>query len=240
MANGEAETTPARAAPAPRPARRHVLIRAYPKVVFFWLTWIVSLICGIIEASSSAEIAEVPALWFGVFTFNLLVVSFEFTRILSVALIFFGFMLFFLVKWLGADKLKFLGDLLSGINPGMNAHFYFVVFGVFTLIFLFVFIQSRFNYWEIQPNEILHKRGFMGDVERYPAPNLRMTKEIYDVLEYILLRGGRLILQPSSERQAIILDTILNINHVEDRVKELLGSLQVTTTSHLHDTHDHP
>lgn len=233
MANDEAEVKPASPEP-PKNVRRHVLIRAYPKIVFFWLTWVVSLVCGVLLGmSDSPEMVNLAALlWFSVFSFNLLVVAFEFTRILSVALVFLAFMIFFLVKWLGEDKLQFVGDFLSGIDPQMDSTFYFLMFGIFSIIFLLVFIQTRFNYWEIQPNEILHKRGFMGDVERYPAPNLRMSKEIYDVLEYIMLRGGRLILQPSSERQAIILDTVLNINHVEDRVKELLGSLQVTTTTH--------
>ncbi len=231
MANEEADVPAEAPAPAAKREVRHVIIRAYPKIVFFWLTWIVSLVCGILPESSMGSTAAL--IFFTVFTFNLLVVAFEFTRILSVALIFLGFMIFFLVKWLGAEKLKFIGDALAGINPIMNRDFYFLIFGIFSVIFLIVFIKSRFNYWEIQPNEILHKRGFMGDVERYPAPNLRMSKEINDVLEYVLLRGGRLILQPSSERQAIILDTILNINHVEDRVKDLLGSLRVT-----HD-HDH-
>jgi hypothetical protein len=110
----------------------------------------------------------------------------------------------------------------------MNQNFYFVMFTVFTIVFLMVFLMTRFNYWEIRHNEILHHHGFMGDVERYPAPNLRMSKEINDVVEYILLRSGRLILQPSSERQAIVLECVININRVEEKVKTLLGSLQVT------------
>jgi hypothetical protein len=165
-----------------------------------------------------------------IFSFNLLVVAFEFTRILAIAILFLVGMLVFLGLWLGTkiSVLSFLASFAKLINPTMNQNFYFVMFTVFTIVFLMVFLMTRFNYWEIRHNEILHHHGFMGDVERYPAPNLRMSKEINDVVEYILLRSGRLILQPSSERQAIVLECVININRVEEKVKTLLGSLQVT------------
>ncbi len=232
MTNGEAATpeTPASEPKAPR----RIIIRPYPKVIFFWLTWIISLVCGILMALGGDGIdhdyARVAGLlFFYIFAFNLLVVSFEFTRILAIALLFLGGMLIFLAMWLSTkvDFLSFLQDIAQWIDPRMNANFFWVAFVAFTVVYAIVFLQTRFNYWEIQPNELLHHHGFMGDVERYPAPNLRMSKEINDVVEYLLLRSGRLILHPSSERQAIVLECVLNINRVETRVKDLLGSLQV-------------
>jgi hypothetical protein len=230
MTNDETATAPSPAPSVPR----NVVIRPYPKVVFFWLTWIISLVCGVLMSvaggSQDTETARVAGLLFVyIFTFNLFVVAFEFTRILAIAILFLVGMLLFLALWLGTkiEILSFLRVLTNHIQPRMNANFFYVAFAVFTLVYAIVFLQTRFNYWEIQPNEILHHHGFMGDVERYPAPNLRMSKEINDVVEYILLRSGRLILNPSSERQAIVLECVINITRVEDRVKDLLGSLQV-------------
>jgi len=232
MTNGEA-ATPETPASEPSTPRR-IIIRPYPKVVFFWLTWVISLVCGILMSIGGEGIGHDYArvaglLFFYIFAFNLLVVSFEFTRILAIALLFLGGMLIFLAMWLSTkvDFLSFLQDIAEWIDPRMNANFFWVAFTAFTLVYAIVFLQTRFNYWEIQPNELLHHHGFMGDVERYPAPNLRMSKEINDVVEYLLLRSGRLILHPSSERQAIVLECVLNINRVETRVKDLLGSLQV-------------
>jgi hypothetical protein len=216
---------------------RHVIIRPYPKVIFFYLTWVICMVCGVIMAVTSGSEAETAEHWarlagllfFYIFAFNLLVVAFEFTRILSIAVLFMLGMFLFLGLWLSTkwDFLSFLKVATDWIDPRMNANFFLVMFAAFTVVYLIVFITTRFNYWEIQPNEILHHHGFMGDVERYPAPSLRMSKEINDVVEYVLLRSGRLILQPSSERQAIVLECVININRVEDRVKDLLGSLQV-------------
>jgi hypothetical protein len=90
-----------------------------------------------------------------------------------------------------------------------------------------VFINTRFNYWEIQPNEILHHHGFLGDVHRFPTKGLRMKKEITDVLEYILLRAGTLVLDPEGEERPIILENVINLNRVEDKIQRLLGTLKV-------------
>ena len=90
-----------------------------------------------------------------------------------------------------------------------------------------MFINTRFSYWEIQPNEILHHHGFLGDVHRYPTRGLRMKKEITDVLEYILLRAGTLVLDPQGEERPIVLENVIGLNKVEDKIHRLLGTLKV-------------
>jgi hypothetical protein len=98
---------------------------------------------------------------------------------------------------------------------------------VFTIIYLIVFLTSRFNYWEFQPNEILHHHGFLGDVQRYPTRGLRMQKEITDVLEHILLRAGTLVLVPTGVDRPIVLENVIQLNKVEDKIQRLLGTLKV-------------
>jgi hypothetical protein len=56
---------------------------------------------------------------------------------------------------------------------------------------------------------------------------LRIDKEITDVFEYLLLRSGRLILHPSNERRAIVLENVFFINRREEDLTRLLGALQV-------------
>ena len=98
---------------------------------------------------------------------------------------------------------------------------------MYSIIYLLVFINTRFNYWEIQPNEILHHHGFMGDVHRYPTRGLRMKKEITDILEYILLRSGTLVMNPVGQERPIVLENVINLNKVEDKIQRLLGTLKV-------------
>ncbi len=70
--------------------------------------------------------------------------------------------------------------------------------------------MTRFlDYWEILPNEILHHHGPLSDLERYPTMNLKFDKEIPDVLEWLLLGSGRLVLHVPNVSKAIVLDNVL-------------------------------
>ena len=64
-------------------------------------------------------------------------------------------------------------------------------------------------------------------MKRYPAPNLRVDKEINDVFEYLLLGAGRLILHPTTEKRAIVLDNVLFVGQKEEQMTKMLGSIKV-------------
>ena len=81
------------------------------------------------------------------------------------------------------------------------------------------------------PNEILHNHGPFSDLERFPTTNLKFDKEIPDILEYGLLRSGRLVLHVQNERRAIVLDNVLWIDHKEERLKQLMSRMEVRVTS---------
>ena len=215
----------------------HVIVRPYPKVVYLYLTWIASLICGILAPASMGEVGVEPTvneigrsallgqIWVAIFTFNILVISFEFSRIRSVALV---FLLIALI--LAGSHWGFLagvGSFITNLGLHMSKTFYFVMAAIFSIIYGLVFVNTRFNYWEIQPNEILHHHGFLGDVNRYPTRGLRMKKEISDVMEAILLRAGTLVLDPPGEQRPILLQNVINITKVEDKIQRLLGTLKV-------------
>lgn len=227
-----AETpTPAPTLPPPGSGETTiVLIRSYPKVVFLYLTWIASLLCGILQPSTidgtnAALSATLGRVWISIFAFNILVISFEFSRLRSVALVFFLVALVFAGMQFGFLRpvAKFLGHL----DLRMNAIFYYTVTILFSIIYLIVFINSRFNYWEIQPNEILHHHGFLGDIQRYPTRGMKMRKEITDVLEFLLLRAGTLVLDPAGEERPLVLENVIGLNRVENKIQRLLGTLKV-------------
>jgi len=219
-----------RATPDPSLEPTHVIVRPYPKVVYFYLTWLASIICfllqpGDINSETLAQSELLGQIWFAIFTFNVLVISFEFSRIRSVAISF-----LIIAFFLGASQFGFLDSLTNFFrNLGIvgNKEFYGSFAALYGVIFLLVWINSRFNYWEIQPNEILHHHGFLGDVHRYPTRGLRMKKEITDVLEFILLRSGTLVLDPQGEERPIVLENVIGLNAVEDKIQRLLGTLKV-------------
>jgi len=136
------------------------------------------------------------------------------------------------------DFLKDVTSFLGGLSLLMNKTFYFAIVVVFSIIYLLVFVNTRFSYWEIQPNEILHHHGFLGDVHRYPTRGLHMQKEISDVLEHILLRAGTLVLEPQGERRPIVLENVISLNKVEDKIQRLLGTLKVRVDQGVIGGHD--
>jgi hypothetical protein len=214
-----------------------VLLVAYPKVVFLYPLLLASVAAAVtltllgqpLEPDSTASVI-ISAVFLALLAVNLVILAFDFPRTTSLTLFFFavavvmGGVLLFTFK---PELLPHVHRMLTALRPLANATFYWVVAGILTGIFLAVLVAVRFDYWEVRPNELLHHHGFLSNLERLSAPNLRIDKEINDVFEYLLLRSGRLILQASNERRAIILDNVPFIKKKEEAITRMLGALQV-------------
>ena len=226
----EPQSAPAADAPhsaahdAPGDADR-VIVRAYPKVIFFWLTWIVSLVAGIIAGTSDALPAHLGTVWMCFFAFNLLVISFDFNEVISLMIIALIAMVIF--AGLYFDFLSFVGDFFKDLNLKMNAGFYYTMFGLFSIIYVVVFVKTRFDYWEFRHNEVIHRRGVFADMRRYSTEDLRWFKEIPDVLERIICGSGRMILTTPREKHPIVIQHVVGINRIDEKVADILGVKRV-------------
>jgi len=224
-----------------REVAKHIYLVAYPKLIFLYPTFIASVIAGIYMAFSGmgdVNLAEPPRgaevvslIFLGILTLNLVVITFDFPRTTSLTVFFFVAMilmgLFVFFKF-NPQFLPIVGGILDALKPYANAHFYFLFASILLVFYVAVLIAVQFDYWEVRPNELLHHHGLMSDLKRYPAPNLRIDKEINDVFEYLLLRSGRLILHARHETRAIVLDNVLFINAKEKKLTTMLGALQVS------------
>ena len=165
-----------------------------------------------------------------VFALNMVVISFDFPRTTSLTWFFaitaIVIGLWFLFSQYPGLAPKLVQGLLS-IKPWANASFYMIYTMIMLFLYMWVMISRRFDYWEVKGNELLHHHGFLSNLERFSAPNLRIDKEINVLFEYMLLRSGRLIIHASNERRAIVLENVLFINGKEDRITRMLGALQV-------------
>ncbi|MES2789417.1 MAG: hypothetical protein V4719_07335 [Planctomycetota bacterium] len=214
------------------PAR--IFLVSYPKIIFLYPTFLMSLIAGIVlsfEGDPQSTTAFVlTSLFLGIFAMNLVVFSFDFPRTTSLTLFFFvaacvlGMFLTFQFRpeWAGILK-----SMFGSIHPFANSTFFHLFSIILGGIYLVVVFNLQFDYWEARPNELLHHHGLWSDLERFPAPNLRISKEINDVFEYLLLRSGRLVLTPSNEPRAIVLDNVLFIDRKERALTRMLSALQV-------------
>jgi hypothetical protein len=145
-----------------------------------------------------------------------MVFSFDFSRIKSITIVIAIIAVVAIIAWLNTkwQVLAGLSSVFGGIDMRMNTQFFGFFAGFLAFIFLVVLINSRFNYFEINHLEILHHHGYLGDIKRLPTTGLQFDKEIYDMLEFLLLRSGRLILYPQGLRQAVVIDNVLSVNKV--------------------------
>lgn len=234
------------ASPPPVPAAssdsssERVILVSYPKIVFLWPSFLLSIVAGIYMHMAAGSATEVTSAGQGavvmgwtfliMLSLNLVVLSFDFPRTTSLTL----FFVVVAILLSGAllivyfpNFLPGLSRMLSALQPEANATFYYIFAGVMGMIYLFVAINRRFDYWEVRPNELLHHHGLLSDLKRYPTPQLRLDKEINDIFEFILLGSGRLILHFSDERRSIVLENVPWISRKEAAITKLLGALQV-------------
>jgi hypothetical protein len=210
---------------------KSIYLISYPKIVMLYPTFIAAVIAGILAAVLGEENTVVICdIFLAILGINLVVLAFDFPRTTSLTFFFLitaivlGLILLFRHF---PDFLPAITQVLRKINPTANSTFYFTLAAILGVIYLAVLINIRFDYWEVRPNELLHHHGFLSNLERFSAPNLRITKEVVDVFEYLLLRSGRLILHPSNEPRAFVLENVLFIDEKERRITKMLGALQV-------------
>lgn len=211
-----------------------IFLISYPKIILLYPTFFAAIIAGFVTkfvAPDSAIADSIGWSFLWLFAFNITVLSFDFPRTTSLTLFFLvmaGVLSIVLLAMNFPTMLPAIFETLRQIHPEANSSFYFLIATILGIIYVFVFIMVRFDYWEVRPNELLHHHGFLASLERYSAPNLRITKEIDDVFEYMLLGSGRLVLHPRSEPRAFVLDNVPFISSKEARITKMLGSLQVS------------
>ena len=232
------DTTKPASSTSGREVPKSIYLVSYPKIVYLYPSLIAAILAAIITKVNGNEPGQVNNIvclvFLGIFCANLVVLSFDFPRTTSLTFFFIGvavFMGLWLLSSTYPNLLPFLGDLVENMQPFANAMFYTIFSTVLVIIYIAVVISVQFDYWEVRPNELLHHHGVLSDLERFSAPNLRIDKEINDLFEYLLLRAGRLILHPSNERRAIVLENVFFINKKEQQITKMLGALQVQVRS---------
>jgi hypothetical protein len=173
--------------------------------------------------------------FFAMLAFNLVTMGIDLPRFSIVAVIFGILFATFFLLWLGTyfqlDLLKPIHAMIQHIYAAANRGFYLMFAVTLLFVFLIVWLTRWLDYWEILPNEILHHHGPLSDLERYPTLNLKFDKEIPDILEYVLLGAGRLVLHIPNVSKALVMDNVLFINRKEEALKRVMSRLEVRITT---------
>ncbi|MCA9522135.1 MAG: hypothetical protein KC609_14235 [Myxococcales bacterium] len=212
-------------APTRKPVDDRVVLRPLPKLVFLWPLWLTLVVCAILVKIAPQLSPKLGVVVSFLFFANISVITFEFNRMRTVAMVLFAIVLLLLASMFNVFKQVFgwVGDL----HIDLPVSFYVFWAVGFTILFIVVLIRSRLDYWEIDNNELMHHTGVLGDVKRWPAPDVRMTKEITDIFQYMLLLSGRMVFLPQGENRAIVLDNIMAINKKEKLIKNILSKINV-------------
>ena len=206
-----------------------IYIRSYPKIIFFWPLLITSFILWMIQAimGPEADTSILGYVWFIVFFVNIFVTAFDFSStkffVLILAIVIIILVLVFLVLP------NFAVDIggFRRLNITLPWEFYMLMTVILALILGIVIISTRFEYFKIERNEIIHKAGIFSSAERFPVKSLRFKKEIPDVFEFFMLRAGKLTIMPGKADEVMILNTVLNINKKEEQLDWLLSHVSV-------------
>lgn len=220
-------TTPAAVEPDRTP--ESVIIRPWPKVVFLYPTFVTATVFFLLSWLGVVGETVLGNTFMLVLLMNLLVFSFDFSRIKSITIVVavIAIVLAVLLIDTKADFTGWIGRVFGAIDIHCSTSFYAFLSAGLGFLLLLVFVNTRFNYYEVNAREILHHHGYLGDIQRWSTEGLEMNKEIYDVVEYLLLRSGRLIFQPATSKKAIVLDNVAGVNRIEKEVNDLLSVVAV-------------
>ncbi len=203
-----------------------IFLRSYSKVIFFYPLFITSLILFLIQYFTGISEPGLGAIWITVFFANLFVIAFDTSSTKFFILLFVAIILILLFTFIFHPDTIISQVLSFEVTIIMSYQFYLSSAVVLAFTFLIVWIASRFDYWKLERNEVIHKKGIFVSVVRYPTKNLRVKKEIPDIFEFLLLRSGSIHLFLGNQ-EMVYLDTILNINKKAKKIDYLLSDIEV-------------
>jgi len=216
-----------------------VIIRSYPKTVLFYPMALISLIVAMILEINflfffvanpvlyQQILSTVTFVWLMIFFFNLLLVTFDFGKSVVIGLVLVAviIVLGIAVIFLFSGSIPWINPALLGLQINLNATLGF--FLIFLVSIFIAWLRAQFYYFKVTPNEIIFKKGILGDVERYGTSNVMFHKEINDIFEFLILRSGRITFTIAGRKTSIVLDTVPRINSIEEKLLYLLRRIEV-------------
>jgi hypothetical protein len=203
-----------------------VILRSWPKMIFMWPTALSCLIMGFLQVWMPTYQDLWGGLFMTLFGVNLFVITFDFPRAtsLTVAVVVVAVVLGLILLNQYFRILTPLAEFFGSRHIYASAEFYFFLLGVLGILFIGMIIITRFDYWELSPNELIHHHGMLGDVERFTTAGLKLNKEISDVFEYLLAGAGRMILNLPGNPRPVVLDNVPSIDRAMRIADRLLDA----------------
>ena len=205
-----------------------IILRNYPKVIFFWPLFVISIIFWLIQTFSEDLNPWLGSIWVIIFFSNFTVTALDFPSYRVLILILVVAITSLILIFLGLiPTLKEIGVIEKKFNLGLPTEFYMIMMIILGVILGLVIISSRFDYYKIEMNEVYHEKGiFYKNTERFPTKGLRIKKKIPDLFEYLMLKAGSISLILPKDN-IIELNTIINVKKKAEQIDFLLSHLHI-------------
>jgi hypothetical protein len=212
------------------------------KTIFYYPTFILAGLMAILTSAFPESANTFGQIFLFLAFINAIVVTFEFPRaaiitvIMTVAAVILGL-------YLLNQSMNFfpsIAHFFRTLEVHATWQFYTIVCIGGVLLIGGILFMTRFDYWELTPNELIHHHGLLGDIERYATNAMRFNKEITDIFEYLILRSASLHITLPSQPKPITLDNVMFIGHVmkvADQILEGGKFIREEVVQHGH-THD--
>lgn len=210
-----------------------IIIRSWPKMIFLWPITVVSLLCGLCAIFTPGWNNVAGAAFLVTVAVNMAVLTFDFPRSTSLTVFIFAVAVILALVLLN-QKYVFLGSLkewISSLQISATRDFYLAIFIVLIILYIGMMVVSRFDYWELTSNELIHHSGLLGDVERFSTAGLKLNTEISDIFEFVLAGSGRIIMNIPGNARPVVLENVLLIGRLRNATTRLLSHRVVEVAS---------
>jgi hypothetical protein len=203
-----------------------IVLRAWPKMIFLWPTTLLSAMATIAMMTSPESLNLIGGVFVVGVALNLVVLTFDFPRSTSLLVSVIAVSVVLGLVLLN-QQFGFIGSLqqwVASLQINASRDFYLTIFIVLFLLLIGMAISTRFDYWELSSNELIHHSGLLGDVERFSTAGLKLNTEINDIFEYILAGSGRIIMNIPGSPRPVVLNNVLRISYLLKATDAMLST----------------
>jgi len=214
--------------PQKKKSVERVIIRSYPKSAFVaWILFIISIIFYGLSVTFPTWLEGLGLAFICILVFTLFVASYEFNEIKTALLFTIGALIVVLISAYAPPRAKstIVNLTHAGIIISPNAYLAIAI-GMLALL-AFIWILRRFDFWIIEPNQIIHRTGILGTRERFPTRGVKYSAEIADVFEYFLFFGAGKVKINAPGVGTIVIPLVPFIRKVQKQLQEVLGYVRM-------------
>lgn len=207
-------------------------IASFPMIIYFWPTMILFFLLGLMQSAFSAD-AQTLGLWaVGLWSLNLLVIVADLDQkkfLISVLLLILAAAGLWIFNLKGFGFAQAIRDWLGGLDVQFSSQAYFLMSSVVFGLLILGLLTPRLDYWRFEANEFVHYIQPWGRDQSIPRVGSTVTRDVPDVMEYLLTFGGGSIVVKREGQVVARIEHIPFLGRRMIALEKLLSATRVQT-----------